>query len=58
MVWQDKSTGKSFSVSGNDKASYARASAEIQSQINQGHSVDKNALDILKKAEYIGIRHE
>ena len=57
MVWTDKSTGESHSVSGNDKAAYAQAAAKIQSDINKGHSVDKNALDILEKAKYIGVHH-
>ena len=58
MVWVDHSTGKSYNESGNDKAAYARASAQIQSQINQGHNVDKSAIEILRKAEYIGIKHQ
>ncbi|MBR2659421.1 hypothetical protein IKF40_02580 [Candidatus Saccharibacteria bacterium] len=56
MVWTDQATGKSFSVSGNDKAAYAQAAAKIQSQINQGHPVDKSGLEILRKAEYIGVK--
>ncbi|MBR2588972.1 hypothetical protein IKE84_01360 [Candidatus Saccharibacteria bacterium] len=55
MVWTDQSTGKSYSESGNDRAAYASAAARIQSAIDQGHAVDANAREILRKAEYIGV---
>lgn len=55
MAWKDISTNKSYEVSGNDKASYAKAAAEIRSQINAGHTVDDNALDILNRAKSIGV---
>ena len=55
MAWTDHSTGQSFKETGNDKAAYARASARIQEQINNGHSVDRAAIDIMQKARYIGV---
>lgn len=55
MTWKDQSTGKSYEISGNDKTAYAQAAAEIRSQINAGHTVDDNALDILNRAKSIGI---
>lgn len=55
MAWKDISTNKSYEVSGNDKASYAKAAAEIRSQISSGHKVDDNAINILNKAKSIGV---
>ena len=55
MTWKDQSTDKSYEISGNDKTAYAQAAAEIRSQINAGHTVDDNALDILNRAKSIGI---
>lgn len=57
LVWTDKSMGQSYKISGNDKAAYAQAAAKIRSQIDTGHSVSKEALDILDKARYIGVHH-
>ncbi len=55
MVWTDQTMGRGHEVTGNDRAAYAAAAAKIQSQLEQGHAVDKNAREILRKAEYIGV---
>lgn len=55
MVWTDKSTGKSYSESGNDPAAYAKAAARIQGILDAGREVDKSGRDILEKAAYIGV---
>lgn len=57
MVWTNKSTGESFSISGNDKSAYAKAAAQIQTALNQGHEIDRSGQDILEKAEYIKVYH-
>ncbi len=57
MVWTDETMMKGHGVSGNDRAAYANAAAQIQAQIDQGHRVDENARKILRDAEYIGVYH-
>lgn len=54
-AWKDYSTGQSYSMSGNDKTAYAQEAARIQAAIDKGHQVDREALDIINKAKYIGV---
>lgn len=54
LVWTDAS-GVGHSVSGNDRAAYANAAAQIQQQIDRGLLPDRDGRKILEDARYIGV---
>lgn len=54
-AWKDLSTGDSGALKSYTPGDYAKAAADIQIALNQGHKVDQGALDILEKAKYIGV---
>ena len=54
LTWTD-SNGKGHGVKGNDRSAYANAAAQIQMQIDQGITPDRDGRAILEKAKYIGV---